>query len=85
MNNLTQNYEIILSEFTKICSHIESFLQIRQPKLFNLELISFNITAEYISYNTELQLFRAIKRTFLEDKIERSGYNKRKLFGLICK
>ena len=31
-----------------------------------------------MSYNSELQLFRAIKGTELEDKIERSGYNKRR-------
>jgi hypothetical protein len=33
MNNLTQNYELILKELTTICSHMTSFKQIRQPKL----------------------------------------------------
>jgi hypothetical protein len=87
MNNLEQNYEIILKELTKTCSHIKSFLQVRQPKLSNLELVALNLTAEYMSCNTELQLFRVIKGTCLEDKIERSVYNKRrrKLFGYIEK
>ena len=73
-----QNYEIVLKELTKTCFHIESFSQVRQPKLFNLEFVALNITAEYMLYNTELQLFRAISRTCLEDKIGRSVYNKRR-------
>jgi hypothetical protein len=31
-----------------------------------------------MSYNSELQLFRAIKGTYLDNKIERSVYNKRR-------
>jgi hypothetical protein len=31
MNNLLQNYKIILEKLTATCSHIESFSQIRQP------------------------------------------------------
>ncbi|KAA6299820.1 MAG: hypothetical protein EZS26_004041, partial [Candidatus Ordinivivax streblomastigis] len=78
MSNLIQNYELILKELTKICSHITSFKQIRQPKLSDLELVALNPTAEYMSYNSELQLFRAIKGTYLDAKIERSVYNKRR-------
>lgn len=78
MNNLIQNYEIILTELTKTCSHIKSTQQIRVPKLSDLELVALNITAEYMSINSELQLFRVISGTYLEDKIERSVYNKRK-------
>ena len=37
-----------------------------------------------MSINTELQLFRCLKDTYLQTMIERSAYNKRrrKLFGL---
>ena len=51
MNNLEQNYKIILDKLTENCSHIESFSQVRQPKLSNLEVVALNITAEYMSYN----------------------------------
>lgn len=87
MNNLIQNYEIILRELTKTCGHIESKHQIRTPKLSDLELVALNITAEYMSIHSELQLFRTIKGTKLEQKIERSIYNKRKrnLFSYIEK
>lgn len=78
MNNLIQSYKNILDKLTENCSHIECFSQIRQPKLSNLEIVALNITAEYMSYNSELQLFRAIKGTELENKIERSVYNKRR-------
>ena len=87
MNNLPQNYKIILKVLQKNCTHIESFKQIKTPKLSNLELAALNFTAEFMSYNTELQLFRVIKGTFLESKIERSVFNKRKrkLFDYIEK
>lgn len=85
MNNLTQNYEIILNTLQNTCSHIACFKQIRKPKLSNLELVALNLTAEYMSINTELQLFRCLSQTYLEDVIERSVYNKRKrkLFSYI--
>jgi hypothetical protein len=58
MNNLIQNYEIILKELKNTCGHIESKHQIRIPKLSDLELVALNITAEYMSIHSELQLFR---------------------------
>lgn len=87
MNNLIQNYKIILKELTNLCSHIPSAPQIRTPKLSDLELVALNLTAEYMSINSELQLFRCISQTELEPTIERSVYNKRKrkLFAYIQK
>src|SRR5699024_4325795 len=85
MNNLLQNYEKILSELQKNCGHIQGRHQIRKPKLSDMELVALNITSEYMSINSELQLFRHLKGTVLENKIERSVYNRRKrnLFGYI--
>lgn len=87
MNNLIQSYKIILEELTKTCKHIETSKQIRVPKMSDLELVALNITAEYMSINSELQLFRCISGTDLEGQIERSVYNrrKRKLFSYIEK
>jgi len=78
MNNLIQNYEIILDKLIAFSSNITFKTQIRKPKLSDLELIALNLTAEYMTYSSELQLFRAIKSTYLEQRIERSVYNKRK-------
>jgi hypothetical protein len=78
MSNFIQNYEIILKHLQSLNISLDSFQQIRKPKLGNLELIAMNITAEYMGIHSELQLFRDIKSTPLEDLIERSVYNRRK-------
>ena len=78
MNNLIQNYKIILKELTINCQHITTRPKIRIPKLSDMELVALNITAEYMSIGSELQLFRCLKGSELEYKIERSVYNKRK-------
>ena len=84
MNDFRANYDKIL-EVLQIITDKESFLtQIRKPKLKDIELIAMNLTAEYLSIDSECQLFRIIPDS-LKDKIERSVYNrrKRKLFGSI--
>lgn len=85
MNNLVENYEIILENLELTCGDIESYHQIKLPKLSNLQLVAINLTAEYMSINTELQLFRCLKGTYIEPMIERSVYNKRrkKLFNYL--
>jgi hypothetical protein len=74
MNDLIQNYELILKELTNICSHITNFKQTKQSKLSDLELVARNPSAEYLSYNSGLHLFRAIKRTYLDANYALSNY-----------
>jgi len=84
MNDFRANYNKIL-EVLRIITKKENFLvQIRKPKLTDVELIAMNLTAEYLSIDSECQLFRVIPDS-LNTKIERSVYNKRKrkLFGYI--
>lgn len=77
MNNFGSNYDKIL-EILKSITEKESFLtQIREPKLKDIDLIAMNITSEYMSIDSECQLFRVIPE-FLSSKIERSVYNRRK-------
>jgi len=85
MNNFLQNYKIILNHLQQLQLNNDIFIQIRKPKLNNTELIAMNFTAEYMSIDSECQLFRIIKGTFLDELIERSVYNrrKRKLFSTI--
>lgn len=78
MNNFIQNYEIILKHLQSLNVSFDDFTQIRTPKLGNLELLSMNLTAEYMGINSECQLFRDIKHTYLAPLIERSVYNRRK-------
>ena len=49
MNNLIENYEILLNNLKLTCGNIDSFPEIRTPRLSNLELVRLNITAEYMS------------------------------------
>ncbi|MCB9426665.1 MAG: IS982 family transposase [Flavobacteriales bacterium] len=51
--------------------------QRRKPKLLDLELISLNLTAEYLGFDSETDLFRKLPIS-LSSKIERSVYNRRK-------
>jgi len=84
MNDFRANYDKIL-EVLQYITEKESFVkQIRKPKLKDIELIAMNLTAEYLSIDSECQLFRIIPKS-LKDKIERSVYNrrKRKLFASI--
>lgn len=82
MNNFKSNYDKIL-EILKTITEKESFLiQIREPKLKDIELIAMNLTSEYMSIDSECQLFRILPKGLIS-KIERSVYNrrKRKLFS----
>jgi hypothetical protein len=84
MNNFQASYEKIL-EVLRSVQKDENFLQqIRRPKLSDIELIAMNLTAEYLSLDSECQLFRVLPETFM-GRIERSVYNrrKRKLFPFI--
>lgn len=84
MNNFKANYDKIL-KVLKIITEKEQFLrQNRRPKLKDIELIAINLTSEYMSIDSECQLFRVLPDV-LKSKIERSVYNrrKRKLFFAI--
>jgi hypothetical protein len=87
MSNFIQNYEIILNHLQSLNVSFDEFIQIRKPKLGNLELIGMNLTAEFMGIHSECQLFRDIKTTYLASLIERSVYNRRKrnLFNQIEK
>ena len=86
MNNFNASYEKILT-YLKTLTGKENFLhQIRKPKLSDIELIAMCITSEYLSIDSECQLFRVLPNE-LSVRIERSVFNKRKrkLFTHIAK
>ncbi|WPC11450.1 IS982 family transposase [Riemerella anatipestifer] len=77
MNNLEQIYERILEVLGLFSENQLISYQRRTPKMSDLEVISLNITAEYLSIDSELQLFRKLPNSLI-NKIEGSVYNKRK-------
>ena len=77
MNNLIANYERILEVLRKISKENLLPYQQRKPKMSDLELISLNLTAEFMGLDSENHLFRNLPAS-LKSKIERSVYNRRK-------
>ena len=78
MHNFTTNYEKILEVLKEIGFESENFLfQIRKPKLTDLRIIAINLTSEYMSIDSEYQLFRTLPLE-LKSLIEHSVYNRRK-------
>lgn len=83
MHNFTANYEKILEVLKELDLDSENFLiQIRKPRLTDLRIIAINLTSEYMSIDSEHQLFRILPIE-IKSLIERSVYNrrKRKLFN----
>jgi hypothetical protein len=77
MNNFRESYEQILNVLKGIEPKSNFLNQIRVPRLSDIELISLAITEEYLSIDSEYQLFRMLPDC-LSEKIERSVYNRRK-------
>ncbi|EIJ38129.1 hypothetical protein JoomaDRAFT_1110 [Galbibacter orientalis DSM 19592] len=83
MHNFQANYDKILKVLKELDCKMDYLHQIRKPKLRDKELIAIDLTSEYMSVDSECQLFRMLPAG-LSSKIERSVYNrrKRKLFSL---
>lgn len=77
MRNFEANYRKILAVLNQVEKKSNYLYQIRKPRLNDKELIAINLTAEYLSIDSEIQLFRVLPE-FLYSKIERSVYNRRK-------
>ena len=78
MNNLDAIYDFILNELRKLTLNENFYFKPIKPKLSDLELIAINISAEYLSIDSEYQLFRYLSNSKLNGMIERSVYNRRK-------
>lgn len=78
MHNFIASYNLILNELKKLYENENFYFKPITPKLSDLQLITIILLSEYLSIDSECQLFRNLKGTILENKIERSVYNKRK-------
>ncbi|MDM1041317.1 MULTISPECIES: IS982 family transposase [Empedobacter] len=78
MHNFKANYDKILEVLKSLDLESENFLfQIRKPRLSDLEIVALNLTSEYMSIDSEYQLFRILPSD-IKSLIERSDYNRRK-------
>ncbi|RXM37490.1 IS982 family transposase, partial [Chryseobacterium sp. CH21] len=67
----------ILETLIKIESKMNFLNQIRKPQLSDLELISIDLTSEFMGIDSERDLFRKLPY-HLSSRIDRSVYNRRK-------
>lgn len=77
MHNFTANYEIILKVLKQISEETLLPYQRRKPMLSDIEVVSINLTAEYLGIDSECDLFRKLPPK-LSSNIERSVYNRRR-------
>ena len=77
MHDFKANYDKILDVLQQIESNSNFIPQKKKPKLSDRELLAINLTAEYMSIDSECQLFRILPNC-LSTRIERSVYNRRK-------
>lgn len=83
MHNLKDNFDKILEVIKSIGKEIldekgNFFKRSRLPKLSDVELISLNLTAEYMGIDSENNLFIRLKSVDFPNLIDRSGYNRRR-------
>ncbi len=78
MNNLYSIYDFILNELRKLTIKENFYFKPIKPKLSDLELIAINISAEYLSIDSEHQLFRYLSNSKLNGMVERTVYNRRR-------
>lgn len=84
MSNIRNNYLKVLEVINSL--HIDFYSPKsvgRKPKMTDIEVVALSLTAEFMSIDSENDLFRQISNVAIPNLIERSQFNKRrrKLFG----
>ncbi len=77
MHNFISNFDKIYDVLRLISNEDLLLYQRRKPRLSDLALVAINLTAEYLGFDSECDLFRKLPPE-LSSKIERSVYNRRK-------
>ena len=78
MHNFQANYDKILEVLRKNITSSTLVNQNRKPKLSDIELVAIDLTAQYMSIDSEHQLFRMLKTINFKNLIDRTVYNRRK-------
>ena len=85
MSNILNNYLKILEVIYSLNIDSDSPRRVgRKPKMADIEVVALSLTAEFMSIDSENDLFRQLNKLGIPNLIERSQFNKRrrKLFGL---
>jgi hypothetical protein len=78
MHNFQANYDKILEVLRENIYSSTFAHQNRKPKLSDIEIVAIDLTAQYMSIDSEHQLFRILKSIGFENIIDRTVYNRRK-------
>ena len=78
MYNFQANYDKILEFLIIYVPSNSGIFQKSKPKLSDIEVVAIDLTAQFMSIDSEHQLFRVLKGIKFENLIDRSVYNRRK-------
>lgn len=84
MSNIHNNYLKILEVINSLNIDSSSIGRVgRKPKMTDIEVVALSLTAEFLSIDSENDLFRRVSDAEIPNLIERSQFNKRrrKLFS----
>jgi hypothetical protein len=82
MHNFQANYDKILEVLKENIKKSNFINQKRKPRLTDIQIVAIDLTAQYMSIDSEHQLFRILKSIDFDNLIDRTVYNRRKR-GLI--
>lgn len=79
ISNIRNNYLIILEVINSLNIHFHSPNSIgRKPKMADIEVVALSLMAEFMSIDSENDLFRQISSADIPNLIKRSQFNKRR-------
>src|SRR5690606_5232690 len=79
MSNISNNYFKVLEVINSLNIDSGSLGRIRRkPKMADIEVVALSLTAEFMSIDSESDLFRKVKNEDIPNLIERSQFNKRR-------
>jgi hypothetical protein len=88
MTSIVKNYFRVLEVLSSLNFELEFKLGIGgKPKITDLEVVTFSLTAEFMSIDREDSLFKQLLPSEIQNLIEQSQFNKRgrKLFFFLEK
>lgn len=79
MSNIRNNYLKVLEVISSLKIDFYSPIHVgRKPKMADIEVVSLSLTAEFMSIDSENDLFRQLRNVDIPNLIERSQFNKRR-------
>jgi hypothetical protein len=79
ISNIVKNYLRVLKVISSLNCELEFKSDVgRKPKIYNLEIVTLSLTAEFMSIDSENSLFKQVSSNDILKLIDRSQFNKRR-------